>query len=253
MNASRETSRFLTPLDPIVPADQPGSRGFGPDAATILSTEHWSLLGTRSMLWNEAMSRTTVFLTVLSAAVVSLALTADATGFGRRTTALALALLPVVLFMGLATYARLIQINDEDLKLVTAMNRLRQGYLRIAPDLEPYFSTGYNDDEPGITRTYLLDGGHDLRRWIHCVVTTTTVVATVNASLATAVVVLVGHLTNGATFTLVVASALTFLLVWGLLFLWQRRSLRLLHRGSPRFPTAPGTGGVTGEQQAETP
>ena len=32
-------------------------RPFGPDGATILATEHWSLLGTRSLIWNEAMSR----------------------------------------------------------------------------------------------------------------------------------------------------------------------------------------------------
>ena len=47
-------------------------RPFGPDGATILATEHWSLLGTRSLIWNEAMSRTTVFLTVLSASIVAL-------------------------------------------------------------------------------------------------------------------------------------------------------------------------------------
>jgi len=29
----------------------------GPDAAAILATEHWSLLGSRSLLWTEAMSR----------------------------------------------------------------------------------------------------------------------------------------------------------------------------------------------------
>ena len=64
------------------------------DGATILATEHWSLLGTRSMIWNEAMSRTTVFLTVLSASIVALALLADATGFGRRTTTVALVRCP---------------------------------------------------------------------------------------------------------------------------------------------------------------
>jgi hypothetical protein len=71
---------------------------FGPDAAAILTTEHWSLLGTRSLLWTESMSRTTIFLSVLSAAIVALALLANATGFGPQTTTLALVLLPVVLF-----------------------------------------------------------------------------------------------------------------------------------------------------------
>jgi len=50
--------------------------------AQILATEHWSLLATRSMTWNEMFSRAAMFLTVLSAAVVALALVAQATGFG---------------------------------------------------------------------------------------------------------------------------------------------------------------------------
>jgi hypothetical protein len=44
---------------------------FGPDGAAILATEHWSLLAARSLLWNEAMSRATVFLSVLSARSVA--------------------------------------------------------------------------------------------------------------------------------------------------------------------------------------
>ena len=49
------------------------------------------------------MSRTSIFLTLLSASIIALALAADATGFGPRTTTLALVLLPVVLLLGLAT------------------------------------------------------------------------------------------------------------------------------------------------------
>lgn len=40
----------------------------------ILSTEHWSLLASRSLGWNEVFSRTTMFLATLSGAVVALAL-----------------------------------------------------------------------------------------------------------------------------------------------------------------------------------
>ena len=66
----------------------------GPDAVAILATEHWSLIAARSLLWNEAYSRTTIFLGALSAAIVALALVANATGFGPRTATLALVLLP---------------------------------------------------------------------------------------------------------------------------------------------------------------
>jgi hypothetical protein len=105
---------------------------FGPDGAAILATEHWSLLAARSLIWNEAISRATVFLSVLSAATIALALLADATGFGPQTTTLALVLLPVVLFLGIAAHGRLVEINREEVELVLAMNRLRHAYLKIA-------------------------------------------------------------------------------------------------------------------------
>jgi hypothetical protein len=162
MDATDNTGKARTPKQataPSVATDRP----FGPDGATILATEHWSLLGTRSLIWNEAMSRTTVFLTVLSAAIVALALLADATGFGRRTTAVALVLLPVVFLLGLATYGRLVQINSEDVAITLAMNRLRYAYLVMAPDLGPYFSTGHHDDERGIATTHLLGMGSVLQ------------------------------------------------------------------------------------------
>src|SRR5262249_24460876 len=44
-----------------------------PDGAAILAIEHWSLLASRSLIWNEALSRATVFLSVLSAATIALA------------------------------------------------------------------------------------------------------------------------------------------------------------------------------------
>src|SRR5262245_40792197 len=86
-----------------------GGQPFGPHAAQILATEHWSLLATRSLIWNEALSRAAVFLTVLSASIIALAFLADATGFGPQTRTLALVLLPVVFFLGVAAYARLVQ------------------------------------------------------------------------------------------------------------------------------------------------
>jgi hypothetical protein len=44
------------------PAPYPaGDHPFGPDGAAILAAEHWSLLASRSLIWNEAQSRATVF------------------------------------------------------------------------------------------------------------------------------------------------------------------------------------------------
>jgi hypothetical protein len=210
---------------------------FGPYAAQILATEHWSLLGTRSLIWNEAMSRATVFLTVLSASIIALALLADATGFGPQTTTLALVLLPVVLLLGIATFVRLVQINNEEFQLVLAMNRLRHAYLTLEPGLEPYFSTGHHDDEQGLVTTYMLD--RPSRRWllVHFVINTPTIVATVDAALAAAIAVLVLQAAGAATVAVVAGGVVAFVAVWGGLMPLQRHSVDPLRHKTPKFPT----------------
>ncbi len=52
------------------------------DDLDILSTEHWSLLSTRALGWNEMAGRTQMYLTALSGTVVALALAAQGTDFG---------------------------------------------------------------------------------------------------------------------------------------------------------------------------
>jgi hypothetical protein len=120
----------------------------------ILATEHWSMLATRSMLWNEVFSRASMFITSLSAAVVALALVAQATGFGPGFLLAALLILPVVLLMGIATVIRLGDANTEDYGLVMGMNRLRHAYLQLAPELEPYFTTSQYDDQAGVMQSF---------------------------------------------------------------------------------------------------
>jgi hypothetical protein len=176
---------------------------------------------------------------VLSASIVALALLADATGFGWRTTTVALVLLSVVLLLGLATYGRLVQINSEDVAITRAMNRLRYAYLVMSPDLGPYFSTGHHDDERGIATTYLLGMGSDLQTWSHFLVTTPTIVATVDAAVATAIVVLAGLAAEATTGAVMAAGVVAFLVVWGALFSLQRMNLAVLRRASTRFPTPP--------------
>ena len=89
----------------------------GPQSLQILSTEHWSLLAARSLVYTEAMSRTSIFVAALTGSVVALALVAQA----------------VVYFLGIATVARLGQVNWEDAIWVQGMNRIRHAYLDLAP------------------------------------------------------------------------------------------------------------------------
>jgi hypothetical protein len=225
-----------------VAADVADDHPFGPHAATILATEHWSLLGARSLIWNEAMNRATVFLTVLSASIVALALLANATGFGPQTTTLALVLLPVVLLLGIATYVRLVQINTEEVRLALAMNRLRHAYLKIEPGLEPYFTTGHHDDERGLLTTYMVDYHIRRPRWrlVYFLTNTPIIVATVVAALAAAIAVLVLQAVEAPRVAVVVVGAVAFLAVWGGLLRLQH-SVDALRDQTPRFPTPPDT------------
>jgi hypothetical protein len=221
------------------PAAAASDGPLGPHAAQILGSEHWSLLAARSLVWNEAMSRATVFLTVLSASIIALALLADATGFGAQTTTLALVLLPVVFLLGIAAYARLVQINTEEFRLVLAMNRLRHAYLQIEPGLERYLTTGHHDDERGVIATYMLERPSRQWLWVHFLVNTPTIVATVDAALAATIVVLVLQVAEAPRAVAVAGGVVAFVAVWGVLFLLQLHTLRPFRHLTPRFPTPP--------------
>jgi len=148
----------------------------------MLATEHWSLLATRSLSWNESFSRASMFLSLLSGAVVALALVAQATQFGSGFSVFAVLLLPVVLFVGIATFVRLVEINNEDVVWVRGMNRLRGAYLELDPGLAKYFVTGTDEEPAAIMLTY----GADPQKvhLLHGLVTTPTTIAFVNAMVA---------------------------------------------------------------------
>src|SRR5438445_7909185 len=84
----------------------------------ILATEHWSLLATRSLTYNEALSRVTIFLAILSGALIALALVAQADHFGRTFISIAIPMLAVVIFAGITTIARLMALNRDDYRWV---------------------------------------------------------------------------------------------------------------------------------------
>src|SRR3989442_4317124 len=62
-------------------------------------------------------------------------------------------MLSIVLFAGIATVARLMALNRDDFRWVIGMNRLRNAYLRLHPELEPHFVASPYDDLPGALQT----------------------------------------------------------------------------------------------------
>ncbi|HEY3052180.1 MAG TPA: hypothetical protein VGK04_02200 [Thermoanaerobaculia bacterium] len=195
-----------------------------PRAVDILTTEHWSLLSTRTLGYQEMFGRTSIFIAILSAAVIALALLAQATQFGRETLLLALLLMSVALFIGLATFVRCVAINYEDALAVTGMNLLRHAYLQIVPELEPFFVTGH---EPIADRRSLAHGSPQrLANLAKSLTTTSSVVAALNSVLAGSLVSDLGVLFGGGPVLDVAAGVVVSLVSAGLHVLYAARFRR---------------------------
>jgi hypothetical protein len=133
---------------------EPVTRLDDPRALQILATEHWSLLASRSLAYNEAFTRGGMFLAFLSTSFVALALLAQAMTFGDQFLTVAAIVLGFDLVIGLTTYFRISGANGDDLSAVYGMARIRHGYTEIAPILTPYFTTPTHDDTPSLMVAY---------------------------------------------------------------------------------------------------
>jgi hypothetical protein len=165
-----------------------------PRAVEILTTEHWSLLSARSLGYQESLGRATVFIAILSATIVALALQSQANGFNRLSLWCALLLFTVDLFIGVATFVRCVIINFEDAHCVAGMDLLRKAYLQIVPELEPYLVASH---DPWGGPQALAHGSRQRPANLALSLTTTSsVVATLNSVLAGALAADVGVLAN---------------------------------------------------------
>jgi len=90
-----------------------------------------------------------------------------------------------------------------------------------------------------LVTTYMLRHPTPARLWLHFLVNTPTIVATVDAALATVIAVLLLRVAEAPRSALAVAGVVAFLAVWGILFPWQRHVLRPLSDTTPRFPSPP--------------
>jgi hypothetical protein len=201
-----------------------------PRALDILTTEHWSLLSTRMLGYQEMFGRATIFIAVLSGTIVALALLAQATRFGREVLWFALLLVAVALFIGLATFVRSVAINHEDARWVAGMDLLRHAYLQMVPELEPFFITGH---EPYAKQRALGYGAPQrFTNVASSLTTTSSVVATLNSALAGSLAADLGAL-FGAHATLAVSVGAALSVVSGVLH------VRYASRFRTRAHTAP--------------
>jgi hypothetical protein len=107
---------------------------------SFVTTEHFNLQTARAIATSESNGRAGIFLSTVSGALVALAFIAQLSKGGTAFLAFGLVLFPALLFVGLATYDRVLQSSMEDLALAQRINRIRRFYLEVAPDLRHYLA-----------------------------------------------------------------------------------------------------------------
>ena len=210
----------------------------------ILATEHWSLLATRSLTYNEALSRVTIFLAILSGALIALALVAQADRFGPTFISIAIPMLAVVMFTGIATISRLMALNRDDYRWVIGMNRLRHAYLELHPELAPHFVASPYDDLPGALQTLGIDDltvGRRLGSVLHVPQTLPGMLTVIVAAVGGAIGALAALAFAVPPPAIGLAAAAAFVLGVVLMGIWGRRSIKRFGPSlEPRFPSPGG-------------
>jgi hypothetical protein len=97
----------------------------------------------------EAGGRATSYLAALSSTLIALAFIGNMAGLSTAFYLFCSLLLPVLAFIGIVTFARLVQSTNEDIALAGRIARLRSFYVELVPELEPYLEVVRRGSVPG--------------------------------------------------------------------------------------------------------
>jgi hypothetical protein len=233
----------MAPRPPGAPdADDPDVAG---DTTTlqVLMAEHASLVSARSLAYNEAFTRAGMFLQALGMSFLGMSLLGAALGFSRDVLVIAMIVVAFDVLIGIATFRRVADTGREDLWAMQAMNRIRHGYLRVAPGSRPFITAGTFDDVPSVlgsygfadssTSTSIGDIAYGISTSLGLVGMVLAVVSGVLASL-------VALAAGGSTAVAVTVGIVTTIVVFALLVRWALGAARANQAAiSVRFP-APG-------------
>ena len=216
---------------PAVPPQQAdGQQAF----MQALTTEHFTLQTARAVAVNEGNGRTALYIGALSSTLVALALVAQRSPLGDVFYAVALTVLPAVLFLGLVTYVRVLQSSIEDILYARAINRIRHYYTEIDPAQAHYFLLSGRDDFRGALANMCIRDS-----WTQFLFTMPSAVAVINALLAGVTVSLAVVTTIGAALPITVLGGMAFgTTVLGLHLAYQvRRFTTMKANVSAEFPS----------------
>lgn len=218
-------------------------------AVTMLTTEHFTLQSARSAAIAEASQRAGLFIGTVSGTMIALGFIGQGAGVGSTEFAVfTLVLLPTLYFLGVVTYARVLQSAEEDGLFARGISRIRHYYVEVAPQTAPYFVLSIHDD--ALSTLGVRDIGRSRRQLF---LTTAESVAVINSVIAGVLVGLVVETIAAPPLPVPAAAGLVaFVVSETILILHQiarwRHLERLLAR---RFPNAPGEDRSVSEDSAD--
>jgi hypothetical protein len=119
----------------------------------FLVAEHSLMQSTVSTSISETGSRLTSFLAAVSGSVVALAFVGQVSGFSEPFTAFALVLLPALLFLGIVSFERVLQLFLQETMCYRGMNRIRRFFTERLPVAKTLITLSTFDDLTGVSRT----------------------------------------------------------------------------------------------------
>jgi hypothetical protein len=143
--------------NPAAQVNEPSPKAMSPEerqvAALAFTAEHSVLMMALGGVWSASLVRTSLFLGVLSAAGVALGFAAQAGAERSDFIALTVVVLLVVLFLGVTTFVRLVQLQREAVVYIAGQNRIRHFFAESAPTIRPYFILPTHDDPAAMYRS----------------------------------------------------------------------------------------------------
>jgi hypothetical protein len=185
---------------------------------TMLTTEHFTLQGSRSTTVSESSSRAALYMGAVSSTLIALGFLAQVSELGDAFDVFALVVLPTLFALGVFTFVRTVESSVEDMLYGRAINRIRAYYLELAGPEARWFVMKGHDDALGV----LANMGVRPSRW-QLYFTVSAMVATVNSVVGgSAVAILVGRVLDASLGAAVAAGLVTAVTSFALHRRWDR-------------------------------
>jgi hypothetical protein len=198
---------------------------------TALTTEHFGLAGARSTTVSESASRSALYLASVSSTLIALGFVAQVADETFRL--FALAALPVLAFLGFATFMRVLECSIEDLFYARAIGRIRQYYVDLAgPERRHFFMLEPGDSIETALRNMAVQPGR-----LQVYLTSQAMVSVVNSAVIGAgIAIACGALSASEELSVAVGVVVLLLSVAGHQVYARRRFERGVTTAEARFP-----------------